>query len=142
MKRSFESIGLSNMNKLAASAAIGMLALGGCTIDSYLNDSNNVQCDGLRTKEHFSDGLRRVSFLIHQENDVVSKINVYREGDFYDIDTVPLKNVNSDEITLLSDSDNSGKSNPDFTISIGKAIWSVDVRMYEPAVVIQGNCTE
>lgn len=121
-------------------ATLSATALTGCSIDSYLNDTTNVRCDGKRTKTDLAEGSV-ATFVVRGEDDSVATVQVRRtpegvssgvsEGGSQtaqelatDDFTEPIPTAQGAELTALG----------------AGVMWVVDVRADEDSVVIQGSC--
>ena len=122
---------------LAAAVALGALA--GCSVDSYLTDPSNAQCDGRRTKADLAvNGI--ATFIVHgkQESDVATvrvrrseqNASVATSGDV----TGPPQQLEADGFTAPTPVGD-GVQLSAFGAS---GAWVIDVR--EGSVVIQGTC--
>ena len=131
----------STKEKLAALITAGTLSITGCSIDSYLNDQGDVQCDGKRTKADFEDDLDSVSFVVHEDDDVAYDVKISRSEPGYNmVVSLPASESGAGD-GFIEDSTPSGKGNPDFSFVTDGATWVVDVRPDEPSVVVSGNCS-
>src|SRR5579872_1384593 len=77
-----EKSGFLRQRKPAAilAAALTATALSGCTVESYLTDNSNVQCDGNQTEAPLN-GNGNVAFIVHGENKKdVATVNVRRDS--------------------------------------------------------------
>ena len=120
-------------------ASLTAAALTGCSIDSYLTDPSNVQCDGRRTISDLQgDGM--ATFIVHgkSENDVAT-VKVRRSRDLASVAvsgevTGPPQELGADGFTYPTPVVNGAELS---TFGAG-GVWIIDVR--KDTVVIQGSC--
>ena len=123
--------------RAAAVLASAALLFSGCTIDSYLTDTNNVHCDGKRTIADFGDVGSRVSFFGHQKDADILTVAVTRESeDKYSFSAEPAANNVKGRVSILGDTVHDGSADPDFSFTYADAVWSVDLRPDDPSAVI------
>lgn len=113
-------------------------ALVGCSIDSYLTDASDVQCDGKRTKTEL-EGNGMATFIVHGEDDSVATVQVRRSDEGVSVGvtgdvTGPPQQVEDDGFTAPTPIVDGAELS---TFGAGGA-WVIDAR--EDSVVIQGSC--
>ncbi len=125
-------------NALVATA-LSAAALTGCSVDSYLTDPSNVQCDGKRTKVDLAvNGM--TTFIVHgkHEGDVATvKVRRSEAGASVGVSgdvTGPPQQLETDGFTAPTPVIDGAELS---TFGAGGA-WVIDVR--EDNVVIQGSC--
>ena len=118
--------------------ALSATALAGCSIDSYLTNPSDVQCDGNRTKTDL-EGNGMTTFIVHGEDDSVATVKVRRNNKGVSVGvtgnvtgtpqqleadgfTAPIPLVNGAELSAFG----------------AGGAWIIDAR--EDSVVIQGSC--
>jgi hypothetical protein len=125
-------------NALVA-ATLAAAALSGCTIDSYLTDPSNVQCDGRRTKVNLAVSGMAI-FIVHGKHAGDSAtVKVRRSEAGADVAvagdvTGPPQVLEADgfsRVTPVVDG-------PELSAFGAGGAWVIDVR--EDSVVIQGTC--
>lgn len=123
----------------AAIAALTATALVGCSIESYSNDTSNVQCDGKRTISPLnSNGM--ATFIVHgQKDNDVAIIRVRRTDEGVSVGvsgdvTGPPQRLEADGFTTPTPIVEGSELG---TFGAGGA-WIIDAR--PDGVVIQGSC--
>ena len=122
-----------------AAAALSALAMAGCSVDSYLNDPSNVQCDGKRTKADL-EGSGMATFIVHgKEDGDVATVKVRRSDERASVGvtgdvTGPPQQLEADGFTAPTPIVEGAELS---TFGAGGA-WVIDVR--DDSVVIQGSC--
>lgn len=130
---------LRSRNALAATT-LTVLALGGCSIDSYLSDASDVQCDGRRTMSNL-EGDGTATFIVHgTEKEDVATITVRRMNDEVSVAvtgkaTGPPQQLEPDGFTAPTPIVDGAELS---AFGAGGA-WIIDAR--KDSVVIQGSCT-
>ncbi len=120
-------------------AALSAAALTGCSIDSYLTDPSNVQCNGKRTTADL-EGNGMATFIVHggEDGDVATvKVRRSEEGASVAVSgdvTGPPQQLESDGFTKPTPVVDGAELS---TFGAGGA-WVIDVR--NDSVVIQGTC--
>lgn len=129
----------SRRRNVLAIFALSTIALAGCSIDSYLTDPSNVQCDGKRTRTDL-EGNGMATFIVHgKEDGDVATVSVRRNNDSVSVSvsgdvTGPPQQLEADRYTApipIVD----GAELSAFGAS---GAWVIDVR--NDSVVIQGTC--
>lgn len=122
-----------------AIAALSAVALVGCSVDSYLTDPSNVQCDGKRTKTDLEgDGM--ATFVVHgKEDGDVATVSVRRNDDKVSVGvsgdvTGPPQQLEEDGYTAPTPIVDGAELS---AFGAGGA-WIIDAR--NDSVVIQGSC--
>ena len=125
-------------NALLATA-LSAVALTSCSIDSYLTDPSNVQCDGKRTEVDLS-GNGMATFIVHgKQKDEVATVRVRRNGNEASVGvtgdvTGPPQQLEADGFTKPTPIVNG----PELSAFGAGGAWVIDVR--KDMVVIQGSC--
>ena len=124
---------------LAAISAVTVFALTGCSIESYLTNPANVQCDGRRTEVTLAaSGL--ATFIVHgKQKGEVATVQVRRNDNEASVRvtgdvTGPPQQLEADGFTRPTPIVNGSELS---AFGAGGA-WVIDVR--EDSVVIQGTC--
>ncbi len=124
---------------ILAIAALSATALVGCSVDSYLTDPSNVQCDGKRTKTELEgDGM--ATFVVHgKEDGDVATVSVRRNDDRVSVSvsgdvTGPPQQLEEDGYTAPTPIVDGAELS---AFGAGGA-WIIDAR--NDSVVIQGSC--
>jgi hypothetical protein len=131
---------LSNKRRNSIVAvALSASALAGCSIDSYLTDSSNVQCDEKRTEVNLSsNGI--ATFIVHgKHKGDVATVKVRRDDNDASVNvsgdiTGPPQQLKADGFTKPTPVVNGAELS---AFGAGGA-WVIDVR--KDTVVIQGTC--
>lgn len=124
-------------NTLLASA-LSITALLGCSIDSYLTDASDVQCDGKRTlAELEGDGM--ATFIVHGKDDAVATVQVRRNAAMVSVGVVgditgPPQRLNEDGFTIPAPI----VEGAELSAFAAGAAWVIDAR--KDSIVIQGSC--
>ncbi len=131
---------ISFYRRAVALTALSTAALVGCTVDSYLNDTSDVQCDGKRTKTDLVVG-GIATFIVHgSEAGRVATVQVKRdeqgasvkvEGD---TDGAPMQTLDANGYTEPAPVVDGAELS---AFGAGGA-WIIDARKNE--VVIWGSC--
>lgn len=122
-----------------AANLLAVSALSSCTIDSYLTDASDVQCDGRRTLSDLKEDGQAV-FVVHGENkDDIATITVRREDDQIRVGvsgdiTGPPQQLESDGFTHPLPI----AEGPELSTFGAGGVWLIDARKGD--VVIQGSC--
>lgn len=119
-------------------SAVSAAALIGCSIDSYLTDPSDVQCDGKRTKVDLEEG-GIATFMVHGEDDGVATIQVRRDEQGASVKTTgdvtgPPQPLENDGFTAPTPVVEGAELS---AFGAGGA-WVIDVG--DENVVIQGSC--
>lgn len=119
-------------------AALSATAFAGCSIDSYLTDASDVQCDGKRTRTEL-EGNGMATFVVHGEDDAVATVQVRRSEEGVSVGvtgdvTGPPQQLEEDGFTAPTPLVDGAELS---TFGAGGA-WVIDAR--EDSVVIQGSC--
>ena len=131
---------LTRYRTAAVAATLSAAALTGCTIDSYLTDASDVQCDGKRTKADLPEGGTTV-FIVHgSEAGRIATMHIKRDQQGASV-KVEGDSEGALEVALAPD----GYTEP-VPVTEGTELsafgaggaWVIDVR--ETDVVIQGSC--
>ena len=133
-----EKIFTSKRNSVLA-IALSLSALSGCSVDSYLNDPSNVQCDEKRTIADLpNNGM--ATFIVHgkQEGDVAT-IRIRRTAKLASVAvsgdvTGPPQQLEPDGFTKPTPIVDGAELS---AFGAGGA-WVIDAR--KDSVVIQGTC--
>ena len=133
-----EILNYKRRNVLAATA-LSFVALAGCSVDSYLTDPANVQCDEKRTEVDLSgDGI--ATFIVHgKQNGSVATVKVRRSEENASVNvtgdiTGPPQQLAADGFTTPTKIVNS----PELSTFGAGGAWVIDVS--KDTVVIQGTC--
>jgi hypothetical protein len=126
-----EKLSYKKRNALLATT-LSAVALAGCTIDSYLTDPSNVQCDGKRTKVEL-EGSGMTTFVVHgdKESDVAT-VQVRRTKEIASV--AVSEGAQGEEFTDPTPV----VEGPELNASAAGVSWVIDVR--DDSVVIQGSC--
>lgn len=125
-------------NTLLATA-LSAVALTSCSIDSYLTDPSNVQCDGRRTEVDLA-GNGMSTFIVHgKQKGAIATVKVRRSGNEASVGvtgdvTGPPQQLEADGYTKPTPIVNGAELS---AFGAGGA-WIIDVR--KDSVVIQGTC--
>jgi hypothetical protein len=133
-----EKITYKRRNVLLATA-LSAAALVGCSVDSYLADASDVQCDGKRTKVDL-EGNDMATFIVHGVDDgSVATVQVRRNEEGVSM------GVTGDVTGPPQQLENDGFTAPTPIVEAAElsafgagGAWVIDVR--EDSVVIQGSC--
>ena len=123
----------------AALAALSAVALTGCSIDSYLTDPSNVQCDGNRTRVDLV-GNGMAPFVVHGKNKGdAAVVHVRRNAEGASVKvtgdvTGPPQQLAADGYTPPTPVVNG----PELSAFGAGGAWVIDVQ--KDAVVIEGTC--
>ncbi len=135
-----ETLAHKKRNSILA-LALSASAIAGCSIDSYLTDPSNVQCDGKRTEVDLStNGL--ATFIVHgKQNADVAVVKVRRNAAGASLAvsgevTGPPQQREADGFTKPTPVVDGAELS---TFGAGGA-WVIDVR--DSTVVIQGSCDD
>ncbi len=130
---------VSRRRNVLAIAALSATALVGCSVDSYLTDPSNVQCDSKRTKTDLKgDGM--ATFIVHgKEKGDVATVKVRRTGEDASVGvtgdvTGPPQQLEADGFTAPTPI----VDGPELSVFGAGGAWVIDVR--KDSVVIQGTC--
>ena len=122
-----------------AATTLSAVTLTGCSIDSYLTDPSDVQCDGKRTKVDLAvNGM--ATFIVHgeQEGDVATvKVRRGEEGASVGVSgdvTGPPQQLEADGFTAPTPV----VDGAELSAFGAGGVWVIDVR--KDGVVIQGTC--
>lgn len=126
-------------HKALVVAALSATALVGCSVDSYLNDASNVQCDGKRTKTDL-EGNGVATFIVHgKEDGDIATVSVRRNDERVSV------SVNGDVTGPPQQLEADGYTAPtpvvdgaELTAFGAGGAWIIDAR--NDSVVIQGSC--
>lgn len=133
-----ERLNLNNRNVLAV-AALSAAVLSACSIDSYLTDPSNVQCDSKRTMTELK-GDGTAIFIVHgKEKGDVATVKVRRTSKGASVGvtgevTGPPQQLEADGFTAPTTIVDGSELS---AFGAGGA-WVIDVR--KDSVVIQGTC--
>ena len=133
-----EKITNKRRNVLLATA-LSATALVGCSIDSYLTDASDVQCDGKRTKVELEEN-GRATFIVHGDKDgSVATVQVRRNEEGVSVGvtgdvTGPPQQLEADGFTAPTPVVDGAELS---AFGAGGA-WVIDAS--EDSVVIQGSC--
>ncbi len=113
-------------------------ALVGCSIDSYLTDASDVQCDGKRTKADLKvNGM--ATFIVRGEDESNATVQVRRSEEGVSV------GVTGDVTGPPQQLEDNGFTKPTPLVDGAElsafgagGAWVIDVR--EDSVVIQGSC--
>jgi len=124
-------------NSLLA-VALSATALAGCSIDSYLADASNVQCDGKRTKAEL-EGSGMATFIVHGEDDSVATVKVRRNEEGVSVGvtgdvTGPPQQLEDDGFTAPTPI----VDGAELSAFGAGGVWVIDA--HEDSIVIQGSC--
>jgi len=113
-------------------------ALFGCSIDSYLTDASDVQCDGRRTKSDL-EGNGMATFTVHGEDNSLATVRVRRSEEGVSVGVIgdvtgPPQQLEDDGFTAPTPIVDGAEMS---TFGAGGA-WVIDA--HEDSVVIQGSC--
>lgn len=123
---------------ILVAAALSAAALAGCSIDSYLTDSSDVQCDVKSTKVDFEkNGM--ATFIVHGDDDSIATIQVRRNEHGVSV------GVTGDVTGPPQQLENDGFTKPipvvdgaELSAFGSGGAWVIDAR--QDSVVVQGSC--
>jgi hypothetical protein len=123
----------------AAIALLPLVALLGCTVDSYLTDPSAVRCDGKRTKAALGEAGMATFIVRGEAEGNVASVQILREADTVKVRvdgdvTGPPQQLDADGFTKAINI----VDGAELTAFAAGGAWVIDVR--EDSVVIQGSC--